>query len=144
MSEYVLRPSVSLQRVYLYRKPIDFRKSYRGLAVIVEQELGHNPFSGQLYVFINRHRNRLKCLFWEHNGFVLYAQRLAVKASCRKRQTAFRLRLRYKALAEEKFRWPNEDQSLLSVTGQQLNWLLDGYAILQLQGHKKLHYEAVI
>jgi len=122
MSESVLRPSVSLQQVYLYRRPIDFRKSYRGLAVIVEQELGHNPFSGQLYVFINRHRNRLKCLFWENNGFVLY----------------------YKALAEEKFRWPDADQSLLTVTGQQLNWLLDGYAILQLQGHKKLHYESVI
>lgn len=122
MNEYVLRPSRSLRQVYLYRKPIDFRKSYRGLAVIVEQELGHNPFSGQLYVFINRHRNRLKCLFWEHNGFVLY----------------------YKALAEEKFRWPEADQSLLTVSGQQLNWLLDGYAILQLQGHKKLHYESVI
>jgi transposase len=122
MSEYVLRPSVSLPQVYLYRKPIDFRKSYRGLAVIIEQELGHNPFSGQLYVFINRHRNRLKCLFWENNGFVLY----------------------YKALAEEKFRWPEASQTLLTVTGQQLNWLLDGYAILQLQGHKKLHYESVI
>ena len=121
MSRYVLRPSLLLAQVYLYRKPVDFRKSYRGLAVIVEQELGHNPFSGQLYVFINRHRNRLKCLFWENNGFVLY----------------------YKALAEEKFRWPDEDQRLLTVTGQQLNWLLDGYAILQLQGHKKLHYESV-
>ena len=121
MSEYVLRPSATLPQVYLYRKPIDFRKSYRGLAVLVEQELGHNPFSGQLYVFINRHRNRLKCLFWEHNGFVLY----------------------YKALAEEKFRWPEESQTLLTVTGQELNWLLDGYAILQLQGHKKLHYESV-
>jgi transposase len=121
VNDYILRPSLSLQQVYLYRKPVDFRKSYRGLAVIVEQELGHNPFSGQLYVFINRHRNRLKCLFWENNGFVLY----------------------YKALAEERFRWPDEDQTLLTVTGQQLNWLLDGYAILQLRGHKRLHYESI-
>jgi transposase len=121
MTDYTLRPSVSLRAVYLYRRPVDFRKSYRGLALIVERELGHNPFSGQLYVFINRHRNRLKCLFWENNGFVLY----------------------YKALAEEKFRWPDEAQTLLTVSGQQLNWLLDGYAILQLQGHKKLHYESV-
>jgi hypothetical protein len=36
--------------VYLYRPPVDFRRSYRGLALIVEQELGHNPFSGTLYV----------------------------------------------------------------------------------------------
>ena len=121
MSGYVLRPSVSLTQVYLYRQPIDFRKSYRGLAILIEQQLGHNPFSGQLYVFINRHRNRLKCLFWEETGFVLY----------------------YKALAEEKFHWPKESQTLLTVSGQQLNWLLDGYPIWQLQGHKKLHYESV-
>jgi len=120
MREYTLRPSLNLPEVYLYRQAVDFRKSYRGLAVLVERELGHNPFSGQLYVFINRHRNRLKCLFWEDNGFVLY-----------------------KALAEEKFRWPRQDQTLLTVTGQQLNWLLDGYDISKLQGHKKLHYESV-
>ena len=122
MSAYTLRPSVTLPAVYLYRQPVDFRNGYRGLAAIVERELGHNPFSGQLYVFINRHRNRLKCLFWEDTGFVLY----------------------YKALAEEKFRWPRHDQTLLTVSGQQLNWLLDGYDILSLKGHKKLHYESLV
>jgi transposase len=121
MKEYTLRPSNQLPEVYLYRQPVDFRRSYRGLAAIVEQELGHNPFSGTLYVFINRHRNRIKCLFWEDNGFVLY----------------------YKALAEEKFRWPKPDQAVLTVTGQQLNWLLDGYDLVQMRPHKKLHYEAL-
>jgi transposase len=77
-----LRPANTLQRVYLYRDAIDFRKSYRSLSAIIELELGHNPFDGELYVFINRQRNKIKCLFWERNGFVLY----------------------YKALAEEKFK----------------------------------------
>ena len=54
MKESTLRPSNQLPEVYLYRQPVDFRRSYRGLAAIVEQELGHNPFSGTLYVFINR------------------------------------------------------------------------------------------
>jgi transposase len=121
MKTYTLRPSDTLAEVYLYRQPVDFRRSYRGLAAIVEQELGHNPFSGTLYVFINRHRNRIKCLFWEDNGFVLY----------------------YKALCEEKFRWPRDDQTLLTISGQQLNWLLDGYDLGALQGHKKLYYESV-
>ena len=43
---------------------------------------GHNPFTGALYAFTNRQRNKIKCLMWEDNGFVLY----------------------YKALAEEKFK----------------------------------------
>ena len=54
-----------------------------------------------------------------HNGFVLY----------------------YKSLAEEKFKWPKPSDELLSLTGEQINWLLDGYDISQMQGHKKLHYE---
>ena len=116
-----LRPATSLPRIHLYRKPVDFRKSYRGLSAIVELELGHNPFTGELYVFINRQRTKLKCLFWERNGFVLY----------------------YKALAEEKFHWPKHDEKLLTVTGQQINWLLDGYDITQMQGHKTLEYESV-
>ncbi|QWF72387.1 IS66 family insertion sequence element accessory protein TnpB [Methylomonas paludis] len=44
----IMRPSLELTQVYLYRQPIDFRKSHRGLAAIVECELGHNPFGGGL------------------------------------------------------------------------------------------------
>ena len=117
----VLRPAISLPTVYLYRTPVDFRKSYHGLSAIVEVELGHNPFDGELYVFINRQRNKIKCLFWERNGFVLY----------------------YKALAEETFKWPTAGEAVLSITGQQMNWLLDGYDILQMRGHKTLNYQTV-
>lgn len=105
----------------MYRNSIDFRKSYRGLALIVEQELGHNPFSGTLYAFTNRRRDKIKCLFWDKNGFVMY----------------------YKALAEEKFRWPKKGDALLTLNGEQMNWLLDGYDISQMTPHKTLHYEHV-
>ena len=121
MKARYLRPALALPQIYLYRDPIDFRKQAHGLAVLVEQELGHNPFTGALYVFSNRQRNKIKCLMWEDNGFVLY----------------------YKALAEEKFKWPRPDDDLLLLTGDQINWLLDGYDISLLKGHKKLHYEAI-
>jgi transposase len=114
-----LRPALSLPRIYLYRDPVDFRKSYRGLAAIVEQELGDNPFDGALYAFTNRQRNKVKLLMWEDNGFVLY----------------------YKALAEEKFRWPRSEDDVMPLTGEQINWLLDGYDISLMKGHRKLHYE---
>lgn len=117
----VMRPPDTLLEVFLYRDPVDFRKSYRGLGAIVELELGHNPFSGALYVFINRSRNKIKCLFWETNGFVLY----------------------YKSLAEEKFLWPKTENELLTITGQQMNWLLDGYDISRLKPHKKIHYKSL-
>lgn len=121
MKNYTLRPNPWLTQVFVHRDPIDFRKGHRGLCAIVEQALGHNPFSGALYVFRNRDGSRIKCLFWEDNGFVLY----------------------YKALSEEKFHFPKSDDELLVVNGEQLNWLLDGYDISVMKPHRKLQYEAV-
>lgn len=118
---HYLRPSLDIPAIYLYRTPIDFRKQANGLALLVEQGLGHNPFSGALYAFTNRQRNKIKCLMWEDNGFILY----------------------YKALAEERFRWPEPSDELLPLTGEQINWLLDGYDISLMQGHKALAYSAM-
>jgi transposase len=115
------RPADEMPNIYLYRNFVDFRKSYRGLAAIVELELAHDIFDGGLYAFTNRRHDKIKCLFWEDNGFVLY----------------------YKSLSEDKFHWPKRGEELISLTSQQINWLLDGYDISQLKAHKKLHYEAV-
>ena len=46
MRHRYIRPSLSLPEIYLYRAPVDFRKQAQSLAVLVEQELGHNPFTG--------------------------------------------------------------------------------------------------
>ncbi len=46
--------------------------------------------------------------------------------------------LYYKSLAEEKFHWPGGEEELVSLTGQQINWLLDGYDLRAMKGHKKL------
>jgi len=121
MTRY-FRPALEMPTIYLYREPVDFRKASQGLAAIVLQELGQDPFAGALYAFTNRQRNKIKCLYWEDNGFVLY----------------------YKALAEEKFHWPRQGEGhVMSLTGQQINWLLDGYDLSRLSGHKKLHYDAL-
>ena len=116
-----LRPALTMPQIYLYRAPIDFRKQAYGLAALVEQQLGHNPFTGALYAFTNLRCNKIKCLMLEDNGFVLY----------------------YKALAEEKFKWPSPADELLSLSAEQINWLLDGYDISLMKGHKKLHYETL-
>ena len=116
----IMRPERTLTRVYLCKSPVDFRKSHRGLTAIVEHEFGHNPFEGELYAFTNRQRNKIKCLFWEDNGIVLY----------------------YKSLVEEKFAWPKAGDTLIILTGEQLNWLLDGYDITAMKPHKKLHFSS--
>lgn len=120
-ARYTLRPNASLPTIYLYRQAVDFRKSHRGLSAIVQLELGHDPFQGFLYVFRNRAFNKLKILFWENNGFVLY----------------------YKSLAEEKFHWPSTNEQIVTINGEQLNWLLDGYDIARMKPHKVLNYESV-
>jgi len=58
---------------------------------------------------------------YQHNGFVLY----------------------YKSLEEDKFIWPKGEKELMTLNGQQINWLLDGLDISAMKGHKKLHYEHV-
>ena len=119
MKQRVLRPHKQLSNVYLYRYPVDFRKGPRGLAALVELELGHDPFSGTLYAFCNRAKNKIKVILWEDNGFILF----------------------YKALAEERFQWPTSGEQTMKLTGEQLNWILDGYNIEAMTPHKVLRYE---
>jgi len=60
----------------LHRKPVDFRKSINGLTTIVEQEMDSDVFSGQVFVFCNKSRDKLKVLYWDKTGFALWYKRL--------------------------------------------------------------------
>lgn len=64
------------RRIYLYSQPADMRKGFDGLGGIVRQYFNAIPSSGDLYVFINRRRDKIKILFWDGDGFVLYYKRL--------------------------------------------------------------------
>lgn len=68
-------PNRSL-RVWLYRRPTDMRKSYDGLSAMVKQVMHEDPLDGSLYVFINRRRTQLKCLYFEDDGYCVWAKRL--------------------------------------------------------------------
>jgi len=63
-------------RVFLATQPIDGRKSFNGLSVLVKETLQQEPTSGFLFVFVNKARNRLKVLFWDGSGLVLCTKRL--------------------------------------------------------------------
>ncbi len=63
-------------RIFLAVTPIDGRKSFNGLTTLVKETLEQDPVSGFLFVFLNRARNRLKILFWDGSGLILYTTRL--------------------------------------------------------------------
>lgn len=69
-------PISSASRFFLYNGPTDMRKSFDGLCGIVNNELKSNPLSGDVYLFINRRRDRIKMLVWDRSGFWLLYKRL--------------------------------------------------------------------
>ena len=64
------------ERVFVYGKPVDMRKSFDGLYELVGRSLEEDPTSGDLFLFINRNRNYIKGLLWDRTGFLLVAKRL--------------------------------------------------------------------
>ena len=72
----MMRPDAKVEKVYLYPKPVDFRKSINGLAALVELDIKVAVFDPVLFVFLNKPRNRVKILYWERNGFCLWLKRL--------------------------------------------------------------------
>ena len=111
----LLRPSTTAPRVFLCIEPVDFRKSIDGLSLLVEQHLDLNPFDATLYVFINRKRDKIKTLLWEKNGFILW----------------------YKCLEKQRFKWSTQSSgSIVTLNGQELTWILDGFDLWKNQPHK--------
>ena len=61
---------------YLYALPTDMRNSFDGLSGIISNALQGDPVSGDVYVFVNRRRDRMKLLVWDRTGFWLLYKRL--------------------------------------------------------------------
>ncbi|MCK5881989.1 MAG: IS66 family insertion sequence element accessory protein TnpB [Sinobacterium sp.] len=113
-----MRMFVDVGAVYLHREVVDFRKSINGLSLIVDQAMELSVYDSSLFVFCNKRRDKLKILYWDSSGFCLW----------------------YKRLEKEKFKWPRKDsRSVISLSEEQLHWLLRGFDIGQLTPHKKLN-----
>ena len=115
----MLRPDRGIARVYLHRAPVDMRKQIDGLVVLVKDVIGEDPMGGALFAFVNARRNKLKLLVWERNGFIIW----------------------YKRLERDKFHWPRRtDAAVVTLSAEQLNWLLDGYDVWRMKPHEALHF----
>lgn len=91
-------------RIWLAAGVTDMRRGFDGLAALVQQQLGHDPFSGQLFIFRGRRGHLLKILFWDGQGLVLYAKRLE----------------------RGRFIWPQAKDGAVALTPAQLAMLTEG------------------
>jgi len=69
-------PPSTLVRIFVARDSVDMRKGIDGLAGLVIDVIEQDPQSGHLFVFFNRHRNRMKSLVWDGSGYWLLVKRL--------------------------------------------------------------------
>ncbi|MNZ18427.1 IS66 Orf2 like protein [compost metagenome] len=113
----MMRPDSKVEKVYLYPKPVDFRKSIDGLTALVELDIKVAVFDPVLFVFLNKARNRIKVLYWERNGFCLWLKRLEAE--------------RFKTS-------PDASDEAIVLTVQELNWLLDGFDLWRNRPHQVL------
>ena len=91
-------------RVYLALGRTDMRKGMPGLSFLVQEVLRHDPFSGALFVFRGSRGDLVKVLYWDGQGFCLFAKRLE----------------------RGRFVWPRTEGGVAHLSAAQLGMLLEG------------------
>ena len=84
-------------KVFLASHPIDFRKGMDGLLSLI-RDTGSDPFDGALYIFRAKRADRIKIIFWDGSGVVLYSKRLEKAQFCWPRIGYNRIELNYAQL----------------------------------------------
>lgn len=91
-------------RIYVAAGYTDMRSGINGLASIVQDVFHLNPFGNYLFLFCGKRADRCKAIYWEKSGFVLT----------------------YKRVETGRFHWPRKEQTFITISEQQLTWLLEG------------------
>ncbi len=114
-----MRSLSTFKAVMLHRAPVDGRKQINGLTSIAREAMHSDPLAGGLFAFVNKSKDTVRLLYWDRSGFAMWTKRLE----------------------KEKFRWPTKfSKDVISLSSNQLNWLLEGLDIARLQPHETLHF----
>ena len=113
--------TIDLSKVRIFLRPAftDLRKAVNGLAMIIEQDMEGEPFSGNVYLFCNRERRLLKAVYWERNGFWLSQKRLE----------------------KDRYPWPLTGEAARELGREELLMLLSGIDFFK--AHQELYYKKV-
>ena len=105
-------------RIFLCTKPTDLRKGFDGLHGLVLEVLRQDPLSGDLFVFLNKRRDRLKLLVWEGDGWLIL----------------------YKRLERGTFASPAGQEDSIALSSAQLALLLGGIDLRQTRQRKRYRH----
>ena len=110
-------------KILVSTEPIDARKSIDGLSCLVLEAIKENPQSGNLFLFFNKTRDKVKILYWDKNGFVLH----------------------YKRLEKHRFKVPRLDGiNQLEISETQLQGLLIGLDFVLMGEFSEINYHQYI
>lgn len=113
----------SFENVFLHREPVDMRRGINGLCdLIAASGMGEIATGRNLFVFTGRRRHSIKILYFDKSGFCLWQKRLEA----------------------DRFPWPRTlTEEVVSLTPDQLTWLLDGYDVWKMKPFAERKFERV-
>lgn len=107
-------------KIFVARDCVDFRKHANGLSSLTKETLGEDPLRERvLFVFFNKRRDAIKCLYWDGTGYALW----------------------WKLLEKERFKWKGKgDKPAIEISSKDLKWILQGVDIAKVKMHEKITF----
>ena len=115
----LIKPS----KIYISSANADMRKGIDGFASIVSQLFKLDPLTDMMFVFHNRHCDKIKILYWDGDGFCLL----------------------YKRIEKVRFRFPKHPgEEKYTVTEEEFQWLIHGLCIEEIHHYKSLELSTIV
>lgn len=110
---------LSTHRIFFFNQPTDMRKGFNGLSGLINGISGTNLHNGDVFVFINRNKDKLKLLQWDRSGFAIY----------------------YKHLERGSFEWPTQEARQIEIDTKRLHDVLDGISLVDGKQRIRFSFE---
>ena len=113
----MLNDATGFDHIYIAVGYTDLRRGIDGLAGIIRESFHLDPYTNSIFLFCGRRSDRIKCLVWEGDGYLLL----------------------YKRLETGSFQWPRSSDEVLEISDQQFRWLMEGLKLEQKKTIPKVY-----